>query len=170
VPVFERKTIKYYNTHLARVCDAGLAVAVLAPLSVMWIPHTGYSRFAWGYAMACSGDVFLTQLSKISFPRYRPYVYNTGLPLDTRMAADGRFSFYSQHTSLMACASFYTATYFQPRIRSKKWRTIMWIGAATLPALEGWGRVRSGDHFITDVAAGYATGAIIGWGACHFNR
>ena len=38
----------------------------------------------------------------------------------------------------------------------------MWTGAAIVPALVGFTRVKAGKHYWTDVLTGYAVGALVG--------
>jgi membrane-associated phospholipid phosphatase len=41
-------------------------------------------------------------------------------------------------------------------------RAAAWAGAALLPAVTGYFRMRAGKHFLSDVAVGYVAGAAIG--------
>jgi membrane-associated phospholipid phosphatase len=105
----------------------------------------------------------LTQLTKNSFRRTRPYVYNAAAPYDLKLESDARRSFISGHTSVSTTACFFGATLFQhyyPKSRLRPW---VWAGAAVLPAGVGLARIRAGKHFPTDVLAGYAVGALCGW-------
>ena len=46
----------------------------------------------------------------------------------------------------------------------------MWSGAFLIPATTAYLRVKAGRHFPTDVIAGYATGAIVGYLIPHLHK
>ena len=46
----------------------------------------------------------------------------------------------------------------------------LWSGAVLIPATAAYLRVQSGKHFPTDVMAGYAVGAAIGWLVPHLHK
>lgn len=114
------------------------------------------------------GEVYLTQLGinlivKDISGRARPYAYNQDLEYNIRTDKENSVSFYSGHTSTTAAFSFFAATVFAQQSENKNAKTIVWISAATLPAITGMMRIYSGQHFTTDVLAGYAIGAAIGY-------
>lgn len=109
---------------------------------------------AWTYAAK--------ETAKALFPRSRPYAYADG-ELAGDLAEEARESFPSGHTAL----AFSAATSFAvlaletaPDDPATPWLVGGGFAAATgVAAL----RVASGNHFITDVAAGAALGSLIGW-------
>jgi membrane-associated phospholipid phosphatase len=114
------------------------------------------------------GEVYLTQLGinlivKDICGRARPYAYNQDLSYEIRTDKENSVSFYSGHTSTTAAFSFFAATVFAQQSENKNAKTIVWISAATLPAITGLMRIYSGQHFTTDVLVGYAMGAAIGY-------
>jgi undecaprenyl-diphosphatase len=50
-----------------------------------------------------------------------------------------------------------------PRLKSRRWRLLAAVDAALIVLLVGFSRLYMGDHFPTDVLAGYAFG--LAWGA-----
>ena len=68
------------------------------------------------------------------------------------------------HTSLSAAGSFFAARVFSDYYPDSKWKPVVWGAAVAIPAVTGYLRVRGGRHFPTDVIAGYAVGALAGWG------
>jgi membrane-associated phospholipid phosphatase len=109
---------------------------------------------AWTYAAK--------EAAKALFPRTRPYAYADG-ELSGDLLEEARESFPSGHTAL----AFSAATSFAvlaletaPDDPATPWLVGGGFAAATgVAAL----RVASGNHFITDVAAGAALGSLIGW-------
>jgi membrane-associated phospholipid phosphatase len=59
--------------------------------------------------------------------------------------------------------SFYTAKVFSDYLPNGQSKTLIWIGAAIYPAVVGYLRVASANHFATDVIVGYVVGATIGY-------
>jgi len=109
---------------------------------------------AWTYAVK--------ECLKGIFPRVRPYAYHDGA-LSDELLEEARESFPSGHAALAfsAAASFATlALSTAPDDPATPWLVAggfaMATGASAL-------RVASGNHFITDVAAGAALGSAIGW-------
>ncbi len=109
----------------------------------------------------------ITEVLKSTVSRVRPYAYNEALPESYRFRADVTSSFPSGHTSSTAYNCFFAATVLSERFIDddrKGLKTLTWVTAATIPAVTGYLRTAAGKHFYTDVAAGYAIGAIIGYG------
>ncbi|MFC2166083.1 phosphatase PAP2 family protein [Acidobacteriota bacterium] len=95
--------------------------------------------------------------------RVRPFGYDEDTPLELKTTENAKRSFFSGHTSTTAAMSFYVAKVFSDYISNKTTKTIIWTSAALLPALMGYLRIDSGNHFRTDVIIGYVTGALIGY-------
>jgi membrane-associated phospholipid phosphatase len=95
--------------------------------------------------------------------RTRPYAYSDETPIDKRTTSEARVSFYSGHTSVTAAISFFMANVFTTYITDNTARILIWSAAALYPAVTGYLRVSSSNHFPTDVIVGYAVGAGIGF-------
>lgn len=104
----------------------------------------------------------LTEVTKSLVHRPRPFMYNPNAPENVRLHRDARLSFFSGHTSTAASFSFFTASVIHRYSDQRSVRTAAWIGAAIIPALTGYFRMRAGKHFFSDVAVGYLAGAAIG--------
>lgn len=105
----------------------------------------------------------LTNLTKTSFRRSRPYVFAPDWDPDRTLSSGDRAAFLSGHTSLCAAGAFFFATVFTDYYPDSKLKRYVWGAAVTIPALTGYLRVRAAKHFPTDVIAGYALGAGIGY-------
>ncbi|PPK88817.1 PAP2 superfamily protein [Neolewinella xylanilytica] len=103
-----------------------------------------------------------TKASKILVRRSRPLTYNSAVGLESKMSNDARQSFVSGHTSNTAALSFFTAKVFHDLYPESPWRHVVWAGAAAIPLVTGYARYRAGKHFPSDIAAGYALGAVLG--------
>ncbi len=95
--------------------------------------------------------------------RYRPGAYYTEFSLDERRLGRKRNSFFSGHVSTTATASFFMAKVycdFHPELGSKKF--LVYSLALIPPAFVGHNRIRSLNHFPTDVLMGTLVGAAVG--------
>ena len=131
------------------------------------------------YLETVSITMGLTSVTKSLVQRPRPYVFYTD-PVDPEdlndpdpeeevlkredlvISKSAKLSFFSGHTSMSAASTFFAAKVFHDLYPESKWRTPIWIGAATIPALTGYLRIQAGKHYLSDVAVGYVVGAAIG--------
>ncbi|HVH09107.1 MAG TPA: phosphatase PAP2 family protein [Gemmatimonadales bacterium] len=112
------------------------------------------------FANSLAWSLATTEWLKVLFHRGRPVLYVTG---DTAAASDveNRRSFPSGHAALaFAAATTYFAIARREHLPHRTRNAIVLFGGAVaVSAL----RVAGGKHFPTDVAAGAALGAGIGW-------
>jgi membrane-associated phospholipid phosphatase len=105
----------------------------------------------------------ITNLTKASFQRCRPYVLNPDWNPDRLILSGDRSSMVSGHTSGSAAGAFFFARVFADYHPDSRLKPYVWGLAATLPALTGFLRVRAAKHFPSDVLAGYVIGATVGY-------
>ncbi len=112
----------------------------------------------------------LTTMVKGLSGRYRPYTYKNELSMAEKTTLDAGESFFSGHTSSAAAMAFASASTLTAYVDSPVWDKIIWGAAITIPAYTGYLRMVSRKHFPTDVIAGYAVGASVGWLIPHLHR
>lgn len=115
-----------------------------------------------------AAEVYLINASivdgmKVSFRRSRPFTYNTELSVEERNSKSARFSFPSGHTSNAAAFAFFSAKVFSDLHPESKWKPYVWGTAVVLPVTTAYLRYQSGNHFPTDLIAGYIIGASVGY-------
>jgi len=115
------------------------------------------------YGEAVLLNASINGLIKALTLRNRPYVYDENSLVEPKLDIDARWSFYSGHTSFSAVNTFYTAKVYSAYVSSQSTKTILWIAAAIIPAVTGFSRVNTHNHFPTDVIVGYLAGAAIGY-------
>jgi undecaprenyl-diphosphatase len=119
------------------------------------------------YAESLSITLFITDVTKIAVRRPRPIDYIPG----AAPATNNVLSFFSGHassTATVAATATYLAFIRSPPKSPRPWIT---LGAgALLTAFVSYERVRSGQHFPTDVFAGSIAGAAIGVLVPHIHR
>lgn len=104
----------------------------------------------------------LTQLTKASVLRPRPFVFNESISELEKGNRNARFSFFSGHTSMTAANCFFAAKVFSDYFPDSGWKPVVWGVAAAIPTVTGYLRVAAGRHYPTDVIVGYGVGAALG--------
>ena len=105
----------------------------------------------------------ITNIFKATTKRYRPRAYDFSIPLEKKLTNTARQSFISGHTSAVAAGSFFTAQVLTDMYPTSSWKPVIWVMAASLPALTGYMRYKGGRHFPTDILMGYGVGALTGF-------
>jgi membrane-associated phospholipid phosphatase len=121
-----------------------------------------YLKIGVIYAETFALIAALTSLTKNLVKRPRPFVYNENVELHFKQERSAQYAFFSGHTSMTAAMCFMTAKIFSDYNKGSKVVPWVWAAAATVPAVTGILRQQSGNHFWTDVLAGYVIGAAIG--------
>lgn len=92
--------------------------------------------------------------------RPRPNHYQPGRGVSSPQSL---ISFPSGHGVVAASAAVGYATILGYRHPGAWWRWPIYAGAATLVALNSWGRLEDARHFPTDIIAGLVMGAVVGF-------
>ena len=165
VNAFDRNAINNFSESALQTSDLLLYGSMLAPLSLLLDKKV---RQDWLTVGVMGVEVLMitygvTSTTKASVLRTRPYAYNPDVSLELKQEPDARYSFFSGHTAVSASVTFFAAKVFSDMNPNSKWKPLVWVGAAVVPAATGWARVEAGKHFPTDVVAGYVVGAAIGY-------
>ncbi|MCB9235769.1 MAG: phosphatase PAP2 family protein [Bacteroidia bacterium] len=172
IPGIDRSATRYWSPGVARASDIVVGGAIAMPFVALAHKKVRSEWLTLGVMGAEAGltTLGLAEMSKSLVKRPRPFVYNPAAPLSEKEKPGARFSWFSGHTSLTGCFSFFSAKVFGdmfPDSRAKPW---VWAGAAALPAGVAFLRYRAGKHFPTDVVTGYAVGAFTGWIIPHLHK
>jgi hypothetical protein len=102
-----------------------------------------------------------------SIDRSRPLVYpdkNGNFRADEgkRKSKNSQRSFYAGHVAATASASFFAAKVFSDLNPDSKFKPVIWVIAAALPAVTAYYRYEAGQHFLSDNILGYVLGAGVG--------
>ena len=168
VNTFDRRTISNYNNAAARNSDiAFYSITTITAASVIGTSlktqekRTNLLTNTVMFFEANLLNTSLTELTKNSVQRMRPYAYNSAVSLPQKLTHDTKRSFFSGHTSVVATNAFLSAHLLSNYLQlENKW--LVWVPTAIIPAYTGFERVRAGKHFISDVVVGYAVGMSCG--------
>ncbi|GAA4106981.1 hypothetical protein GCM10022393_01800 [Aquimarina addita] len=111
-------------------------------------------------SMATTGALFAITAGLVE--KSRPRVYNEELSRNIRLSSNNQRSFFSGHVAASATATFFAAKVYSDYFPDSKAKPYIWAGAALIPATVGAFRIKSGNHFLSDVLIGYAVGAASG--------
>ncbi len=108
-------------------------------------------------------SVFLPSYTKGSVQRIRPYVYSSSAPLEEKLTAEAKRSFFSGHTTVAFSSAVFLSTVYANYYPDSKYKSIVWGSSLAVAGTVGFMRYRSGAHFPTDVLVGAAVGSAIGF-------
>jgi len=164
---FDRGATRRWSPGAAKASDIMLYTTAVAPLGLL-LTNQG-ERQPWTLGamyletMALQGG--LTYLVKNLVTRTRPYVYNDDpdIPLSMKTKVDARWSFYSGHTSSAFASMVFLASVFEKLYPDSEARGWVWGGCMAAAATTGYLRYAAGRHYPTDILAGAAMGAFVGY-------
>jgi membrane-associated phospholipid phosphatase len=167
IPAYDRWVTGKYSTVARKASDILLWTMLAAPLTLMATSPGNEEPLLIG---AMYGEAMLFQsglvfMLKSLVARTRPFVYNDDprIPDESRLIVYARRSFPSAHAaSAFTSAVFMGSVYstLNPGSSAIPW---VWAGSLTAAGLTGTFRTLGGQHFVTDVLAGAAIGALTGW-------
>jgi hypothetical protein len=150
---FDRPITKEYSESAAKVSDDFFHGSMPLPLILLFDKKISKDAADLGLlyleAMAVTGTVYT--VSAMSANRYRPYAYNPNVDIAKRTRGGARNSFFAGHVALVGTSTFFMAkvyTDYHPEMRGK-WALVTLAGAMTTTT--GILRLKSGQHFPTDV-------------------
>jgi membrane-associated phospholipid phosphatase len=165
VPFFDRGNIGYFDEDIDKASYTGFYASFAWPVVMMLADgdqtrHIGQVLTMYIQTMAVTGALFSITAGLVE--RSRPLVYGENTPIGRRLSNNSQRSFYAGHTAATAASSFFTAKVFSDMNPDSKLKPVVWVVAAGLPALVGYQRYKSGQHFLSDNIIGYGIGAAAG--------
>jgi membrane-associated phospholipid phosphatase len=162
---FDRKATWNYSEAAADASDVVLAAVIAAPAALLLDDRV---REDWEtctllYAETMAIAVVLPEVTKLAVDRIRPFVYNEDAPMSEKTTADAEKSFFSRHASVAFASAAFLSTVYGDYHPDSAARPYIWAGAFLAAAGVGFLRYEAGKHFPTDVIAGAAVGAAVGY-------
>ncbi|MDD3981360.1 MAG: phosphatase PAP2 family protein [Spirochaetales bacterium] len=150
-----------YSQGLDIASDITQYAAFASPAALLFVvPKTEYVETALMYAGSSLLAFGAGSLIKALVPRDRPYMYFDSPP--TQAAAEGDESFPSRHSCIAFSAAGFTSTLFALRYPNSPYRVPVTVASYALAIATAALRVSSGNHFLSDVAAGALIGTVSG--------
>ena len=161
---FDRFSAGYDSETANKISDIPFYGSFALPFTLLFNDnvrnHAGQVIGLYVQTMAVTGALFT--MTNGNVPRTRPLVYSPDVDIDEKKRANARSSFYAGHTAAAASASFFFAKVFHDFNPDSPARPYVWAGAAAVPAVVGYYRLKAGKHFLSDNILGYAMGAAAG--------
>lgn len=165
IPAFDRFAVDYSSESARKASNRTRDASTYLPLALLLGkgPRRDVLKLALMYGQTVALRRGLTNIVKYSVRRPRPYLYDTTLDPATVVESYDREAFLSGHTSGSAATAFFFGRVFADYYPDSKLKPYVWTLAAGLPAFTGYFRIRAGQHYLSDVVAGYLLGAAIGY-------
>jgi membrane-associated phospholipid phosphatase len=162
---FDRNAIYRYSSSASHASDVLYTIAFAAPSALLadqsirkdlqTITLMYLETFGW------VGSV--TELTKASVRRLRPFVYNPDVPFDNKSSSDSRKSFLSGHSSVAFASAAFISTVYSDYNPNSEWKPYIWAGSLLTASVVGILRYEAGAHFPTDIIASAVVGSVIGY-------
>ena len=137
--------------------------SLLTPAVLMAAPMEEWCTIGVMYAESVFLSYGLKELVKNLVNRPRPYMYFDGAPEKDIAEGDWNKSFFSGHTTLSFTGATFTSYVFSKYFPDSKWKLPVIIGSYGLATTTAILRMKSGNHFLTDVLVGAAVGTLSGF-------
>jgi membrane-associated phospholipid phosphatase len=164
INALDRSLMFSYNETLDKISDYGVYAFLALP--IISLAGNIKDKNAWltygiMYAEAFALTFGTKDLLKNAIVRYRPYMYDGGVP--SGLADDYYNSFPSGSTALAFLSAGFLSATFSAEYPDSKWKVPVIAGAYAIAGGIASARIISGSHFITDVLTGAAIGSVYGW-------
>ncbi len=165
IPGFDRNATKKWNPKANLASDIMVYGSVTLPAFMMINKRMRKDFLVIGFIYAETAMLTLgvTELTKGLSKRARPFVYNPDVDMSEKTKKGARHSFFSWHTSMTSAICFTTAKIFTDYSDNRTHKALVWTGAVIVPAVTSILRYEAGQHFPSDLIAGYFVGATVGY-------
>jgi len=165
IPKIDRFASYNYSENASNLSDILLYTCIASPfllLSSSLIRNDFWVVYGM-YAESLIIGVALPAYGKGGVQRIRPYTYNPNTPMEKKLTAESKKSFFSGHTSVAFTSMIFLSTIYSKYHPNSKWRPYIWTGSVLVASTVGYFRIAAGAHFLTDVLVGAIVGATIGY-------
>ncbi len=118
--------------------------------------------------MGTTGALYVSSAMIVN--RFRPYAYNSEVPILTRTRGGAKNSFFAGHPAVVASSTFFMAKVISDYHPNMKNKWILYTLAGSATAATGLLRIDAGQHFKTDVITGVTIGTIVGILVPHLHK
>ena len=137
--------------------------SLLTPAVLMAAPMEEWCTIGVMYAESVFLSYGLKELAKNLVNRPRPYMYFEGAPEKDIAEGDWNKSFFSGHTTLSFTGATFASYVFSKYFPDSKWKLPVIVGSYGLATTTAILRMKSGNHFLTDVLVGAVVGSLSGF-------
>ncbi len=171
VNAFDRFFMNSYSKKLDRAGDISLVAAMAAPAVLLATDKDEWFTVGVMYAETLLIANGIKELTKLCVTRARPYMYYDASTYPENDIKDGDFanSFPSGHSTMAFAGATFASYTFSKYFPDSPWRYAVTGGSYALAITTAALRVKSGNHFVTDVMTGGAIGTVVGFLVPYFH-
>jgi len=169
---FDRPITNNYSTKAKAASDKFFYGSMPLPLLLLFDKKIRKDGLRIGLlfleTMGTTGAIYT--ISAMSANRFRPYAYNTDVPLEIRSRGGAKNSFFAGHPAVVGTATFFMAKVYADYHPEMKHKWILYTIAGAATATTGYLRLKAGQHFKTDVLTGIIIGPLVGVLVPHLHK
>lgn len=102
--------------------------------------------------------------------RYRPFAYNTSVPIEKRITGNAKNSFIGGHPALVGTCTFFMAKIYSDYHPESKAKWVFYTIATAATTTTALLRYKAGKHFPSDLLVGSIMGPLTGILVPHFHK
>lgn len=172
ISIFDRSATHNWSPFANQLSEAAavLSFSAMAPLAFSEKASRDALVLGVMTAQLFTWSVTLPQLAKITSLRNRPYMYNTEVALHEKQTSRGRESFFSRTTTVAFAGAVFSSTLYDAYFPDSPFTPWVWGGTLAMAGTAAYLKYHSGQHFPSDILAGAAAGAFIGWFIPHLHK
>ena len=165
IPFFDRWAIYPYDKNLDKISYYPFYASIPLPF-LFFLSNEQTSKdffklsFLYWETLSIMG--LLGTSSTYFIDRYRPYTYTDQTPMDVRTNKVARNSFFSGHIEMIAAPTFLIAKVYSDYYPESNMKWAYYGFAITITTVTSYMRLKSGEHFPSDIVLGAVVGALAG--------
>lgn len=159
----DRFFMQSYSSSLDKAGTVFQFASLLTPAVLMAAPMEEWCTIGVMYAESVFLSYGLKELAKNLVNCPRPYMYFDGAPEKDIEEGDWNKSFFSGHTTLSFTGATFASYVFSKYFPDSKWKLPVIVGSYGLATTTAILRMKSGNHFLTDVLVGAVVGSLSGF-------
>lgn len=162
---FDRWAAGHYSLSAVKTSDILLGASLVAPFSLLVSGDVSkdWDKLSLMYVETMLWAAMLPSYTKGTVQRIRPFAYDDTAPLDRRLEAETRRSFFSGHTCLAFSSMVMFSTMYGDYFPESEYKPYVWAGSLLLAGSVGYMRIVAGAHYPTDVIVGALIGSTVGY-------
>ncbi|RLC49472.1 MAG: hypothetical protein DRZ79_05935 [Candidatus Cloacimonadota bacterium] len=162
IPFFDKIAINSYSKKLKKWSDYSVYLTLASSTILVYDDNDFKDN------LIVFGEILLTQSAickwtKTFSRRFRPFVYDEDISQDMKKRRNARHSFYSMHSSTAFAAATFGYYYYQNNYGNNLYMALFLFSSASLTS---YLRVKSENHFPSDVIVGAIAGSSISYLIC----
>lgn len=160
---FDRLFMNPYSKGLDITADITVGLSVCAPLFLLYTDSNEWITIGTMYAETLLLTNGIKEIGKIAASRVRPYMYYDNYPQKAIENGDWCKSWPSGHTAFSFASATFFSYVFTKYFPDSNWKYAVYATSYSLALTTGILRIKSGNHFCTDVISGAAIGTLCGF-------